>query len=193
MNSKEQIRQAIESLGVSVPSNTPLSQYPAKIRQRAWRAHDNLINICSNPANTSYFPYNRCGGRNSNIITWEGTSCPLASGTATIYGNARCSTQKDVVGWGCGGGVSSASSLICSGSDNYRPIFSYEPTNDAGSGANCWCQLCTSNSRVSCGGWVFQRAFDLASTCSGNCADFCAFYCSTYPAYRIALCAPPES
>jgi len=182
MASKEQIRQAIESKGILVPSNTPLSQYAAKIRQKEWRAHDNLISICSNPGAISYFPNAGCSSYTytANTYIWEGTSCPLASGTASIYGNARCSNQIDS-GYGYGSALG-----------RYRSV-SYEPTDDRGTGEHCWCQLCTTNGtpRTNCGGWVLLISNGGAAYCLNNCANRCGYFVREVPASRLAFCAPP--
>ena len=47
MNSKEQIRRSIEARGISIPSNTPLSQYSAKIDQIACDAGGFAATMCA--------------------------------------------------------------------------------------------------------------------------------------------------
>jgi len=170
MNSKEQIRRAIEERGVSVPSNTPLSQYASKIRQNVWRAHDSLTNICSAPAVISKFPYLPCSGRqySATNYTSNGTGCTLPSGsTGNIYGKARCSNTSGA--WTIQG----------------------NPTDNPGTGQNCWCRICTDNSLETCGGWVFFMS-------ASDCATSCAYICSAElrgdygrGTFRDALCSPP--
>jgi len=146
--------------------------------------HSNLKNTCNSESN--YFPSTTCGGSTpistgTGTYNWTGTSCPTSSGSVTLYGKARCSNQTD-----SGYGASS---------DSYRPV-SYTPTDNAGSGVNCWCQLCNSSGRSSCGGWVFRYAYVSASDCSSNCAGNCGYYVYNYygdgyRAFRSALCAAP--
>jgi len=183
MASKEQIRQAIELQGVAVPANTPLSQYSAKIRQIS-RTHPNLSSICSAITATSYLPYAKCGDHYEDGAKqiWEAKSCPLASGTKSVYGNSRCSNQNDP-----GHGFYT----------NPRTV-SWEPTNNLGSGRYCWCQICTTNAtpRTNCGAWAMFYDYGSASTCSSQCALVCVydpFYYtySTSQAVRFALCSVP--
>ena len=211
MNSKESIRQAIEAHGVQVPSDTPLSQYSAKIGQilgpsystdfcaanpsapvsGSATTHSALSSICSAPSNSSYFPYKNCSGcspssKGTGTYDWTGTSCTLTTGSATIYGNGRCSTQSDPNH----GGLSSNSSNYC-----YRATNA--PSNNPGVGTNCWCQLCTDSSKTTCGGWVFQYVYDSASHCANDCAYECGYYVYNTSdafrrAFRVALCAAPQ-
>jgi len=215
MASKEQIRQAIETKGVSVPSNTPLSQYGAKIGQISAchatgfvvRSVDFCVkiissstvlsinsifsSICSPLSATAKFPYVNCGGSTpadgTNTYDWTSTSCPLVSTTATIYGNARCSTQRDTAGHG-NTSTDNTVNGICYRATN-------EPSNNPGTGVNCWCQLCTNSSKTSCGGWVFLYIANTASVCASQCAYACGFtVADTYPnnrTFRAALCAAP--
>jgi len=181
LNSKEQVRQAIESHGVQVPTDTPLSQYPVKIRKIYKVIHANLTDICSTPANAGYFPYAICGNYtfNAAAYTWEGRSCALASGATTIYGRARCSNQRDY---------------------NYNFIdprsVDYEPTDNPSTGLYCWCRLCSDSSRNSCGGWVYYHN-SLGSACSSGCAEKCGDTIASENdngshAFGAALCAPPH-
>jgi len=187
MNSKEQIRQAIESHGVQVPVNTPLSQYSYKISQIS-RTPSNLLDICSAPNDMSRFPYAICGGYSfteaSQIFT--ASSCPTPTGTKNIYGNSRCSNQDDPgYGW--------------KNNSNYKfRTVPWEPTNNRNeaNAKHCWCQLCTTNStpRTNCGPWAFHYTETSASMCSGYCAYNCGAYIGETPivrALRLALCLMP--
>jgi len=213
MNSKEQIRQAIESQGVSVPSNTPLSQYASKIGSITCDAGGpssssdfcagtinsstplsiNSIfssNICSPLGATSKFPFSTCGNYtyDEDSYTWEGTSCPLISGTAKIYGNARCSTQRDTAGHGYSEQTENKDYCL-------RPV-STVPSNDPGTGTHCWCQMCTDSTRTSCGAWVYIFTAS-AFTCRIDCADDCGSNAKGHAGYisqavRAALCAAAQ-
>jgi len=215
MNSKEQIRQAIESQGVQVQADIPLSQYGAKIRQIAAASFvvrsidfcQNTIgsatlsiyssfssSICSPLSTTVKFPYANCGSRTydaANYI-WEGTSCPLVSGTASVYGKARCSTQHD---------IDQSSSNTNKNHHHYDSTNGFcfratnEPSSNPGVGQYCWCQLCTDSSRTTCGGWVFYGGISSASNCASDCAIHCGNYAynatTDNRAFRSALCAAP--
>jgi len=211
-NSKELIRQAIESQGVQVSSSVPLSQYGAKIRQIAATrfigssvdfCRDTMssstplsINsifsgICSPLSTTSKFPYTNCenytpDSTGTDTYDWIGSSCPLVSRTATIYGNARCSTQRDTPGHG-GNTSDGTANGFCFRATN-------EPSNNPGTGQYCWCQLCTDSAKTSCGGWVFRYVFGSAASCADSCAYRCGIIFDTSMGslvYRAALCAAP--
>jgi len=212
--SKELIRQAIESQGVQVSSSVPLSQYGAKIRQIAatrfigssvdfclgtitpsttLSINSIFSSICSPLSATTKFPYANCGGRTHNAVnyTWEGTSCPLVSTTASIYGNARCSTQYDR-NHGSDDNLYDAfnsATGLCFRATN-------GPSNNPGTGRYCWCQLCTDSARTSCGGWVFRKDNGVAGACAAdcprNCGDNAVYGVDTHGiGSRIALCAAP--
>jgi len=216
MASKEQIRQAIETKGILVPTNTPLSQYGAKIGQisachatgfvvrsvdfcsstisssTALSINSIFSSICSPLSATVKFPYANCGNYTytANTYIWEGTSCPLVSTTASIYGNARCSTQYDRNHSGTSGLYDAFDSTtgLCFRATN-------EPSNNPGTGQYCWCQLCTDSSRTLCGGWAFLNDYSPASTCASYCANACGILVNgqnnVYRAFRAALCAAP--
>jgi len=150
--------------------------------------YSDFSSICSPLSTTAKFPYTFCGGKTYNSATfiWEGTSCPLVSGTTSIYGNARCSTQRDTAGHG--------GSLIDSTANGYCYRATNEPSNDPNVGQYCWCQLCTDANRTTCGGWVFRADRNSASNCVTGCANYCADVSETTTyarTFRAALCAAP--
>ena len=149
-----------------------------------------LSSICSPLSTTSKFPYKECSGRNYSGYIWSATSCPLVSTTASVYGNARCSNQHDV------DPSSSNTDKNYHHYDStngycYRTV-DYVPTDNAGSGKNCWCQLCTDITKTTCGGWVFNYVCGSASDCSSSCASDCSAYFDNYGtkylAFRFTLC-----
>jgi len=212
--SKEQIRQAIESQGVEVPVNVPLSQYEARIRQiaaiggfigssvnfcssiisssTALSINSIFNSICSPLSATTKFPYANCGGytptsTGTGTYDWTATSCPLVSTTATIYGRARCSTQRDTAGHGFNSADHTANGACFRATNG--------ASNNPGTGQHCWCQLCANSSRMSCGGWIYRYEYDAASTCASRCAHDCGNDIPIVSSYdqvvRVALCAAP--
>jgi len=153
--------------------------------------------ICSPLNATTKFPYAKCGGytpssRGTGVYDWTGTSCPLVSTTTTIYGNARCSTQYDRnhgFDPSLYDAYNSSTTGFCFRSQ------SSAPSNDPGTGQYCWCQLCTSSAKTSCGGWMYQDNYGLAADCTHSCTYACGYYVADVNTYtratRSALCAAP--
>ena len=113
--------------------------------------HSNLQNVCSQNlfdnscSNISDYTCTEGTQQNGTFSVW---SCPSPS-PSTIYGKGSCSATV-------GAGNQTASSI------------------SASRGGYCWCQLCNSSARTSCGLWVFRGGFTPDSACN---ASSCACNC----------------
>ena len=139
----------------------------------AFTIHSNLTGVCSSLSSTSKFPYTICGGRTpttpNSSTAWTGTSCALPSSTGTIYGNIRCSSTSGTMG-------NTIANPSTSGTTN-----------------RCWCQLCSSSTKTSCGAWAFCVTNASAAACAEQCSSYCGDYVGRYDdrSFRSALCAAP--
>jgi len=168
MNSKEQIRQAIESRGVSVPSNTPLSQYAAKIGRISCP-----VSSAIGPSSCSSSPETY----NVNELTVIGCSGGNAGGSpiSTFVVGGYCSSSA--------GDNIYASVQACSGC--------VAATTASGSQGHCYCKIHSINglavaasSRFMFGG---SGGGGSASICANRCAFHCAYDARLYSNFRSAL------
>ena len=139
--------------------------------------NSSLSSIC----NSNLICTDGCSGHSGTTgqnATFEATSCPSPS-PSTVYGQSKCSSQRDT-GYGYW--------------DTPRPI---SGTPLSTNGESCWCRLCTSSARTTCGAWVWDTYYSDAAYCSNNCAQMCGGYVARYgstmqanQAFRMALCKP---
>jgi len=169
MNSKEQIRQAIESQGVQMPTTVPLSQYSSKIGQITRGA------ICSATSPSS------CGSIANTTSVNENPVSGCSGGNA--YGSA---VAAFVVGGYCSAtaGQGNAPNPQIQACSNCTAA-----TSASGSQRYCYCKIHSINGLAVAASsrFVYVNDRSNASGCAVNCTYNCAYDALNYSACRTAL------
>ena len=169
MDSKEQIRQAIESYGVSIPSNTPLSQYSVKIG-----LIKNVPSICSATSPSSCNSYTNNYNVNENTVSGCSGGSAGGSPVTTFVVGGYCSSTDDSGDYAL---VQTCSNCTVA-------------TNASGSQTICFCKIHSINGTAvaSSSRFMFSSiSYGTASDCARYCADICASGALDYSGFRSTL------
>jgi hypothetical protein len=160
LETKKAIRQAIIDKGINVPSDTPFSQYSAKIAAVGsnWTCPD---------------------GGAPQPPPFDGTSCVFTDYSYTYGYSVTWSMKSDdaICNQVSGEGV-------CATNNGVSGKKGGAPTGD--DGRYCYCRMTAPRE----GTWVFLSAFGSATNCSSYCANDCANDVQGDANFRAAVLGP---